>query len=139
MLQQNHCRHAAVVVPDHVRDFGGVHRIHHGFGFGGVAAEGLFAEHHFAGGGGCDRDLVVGVVRASDIDDVDVFAVDQFAPVGFDGFVTPVIGEGFGSFGISCTDGFQAESVREVEEDGGLPIGVGVGASHEAVTYQSDV
>ena len=49
VLEQHDGGHAAVVVPDHVGHVGGFHRIHHGFGFFGVAAQRLFAEHHFAG------------------------------------------------------------------------------------------
>ena len=95
MLEQHHGRHAAVVVPDHVGDFGGFHRLRHRGGFRRIAPERLFAQHHFAGLRGGDGDFRVRVVGAGDVDQVDVLAVHQLAPVGFDRLISPVFGEGF--------------------------------------------
>ena len=87
-----------------------------GFGFRGVAAQRLLAHHHLAGLGGGDGDLGVRVVRARDIDEVDLGRLDHFAPVGLGGFVPPFRGEALRAVGIARADGFQDRLVREVEE-----------------------
>ena len=74
LLQQDDCWYPAVVVPDHVRNVGGVHSLGHSSGLSSGAAERLFAEHHLACLGGGDSDLRVGVVGARDVNQVDVAA-----------------------------------------------------------------
>ena len=44
----------------------------------------LLAHDHLAGLCGGNGDFVMGVIGAGDIDDVDILALDQLAPVGFD-------------------------------------------------------
>ncbi len=56
---------------------------------------------------GGDGDLGVGVVGAGDVDQVDVLALDQLAPVGLDRFVAPVIGESLGRVGVARADRLQ--------------------------------
>ena len=100
--------------------------------------ERLFAQDHLAGLGGGDGDLGVDVVRRGDVDEVDVVALDELAPVGFDGFVAPLGGEGFDLAGIAGADGLEDRLIFEVEEVVDLAIGVGVRAAHEAVADESD-
>ena len=72
LLGQRDRRHAAVVVPDHVRHSGLLDGLDHLQPFGAVHRERLFAQDHFAGFGGGDGDFRVHVVGAGDIDQVDV-------------------------------------------------------------------
>ncbi len=95
LLQQHDRRHAAIVVPNHVGNAGGLNCVHHGFRFGAGASQRLLAQHHFAGLGGSNGNLRVGIVRAGDIDQVDIFSLHQGAPVCFDGLVAPVFSESF--------------------------------------------
>ena len=105
---------------------------------GAVHRERLFAQDHFAGFGGGDADFGVDIVRRSDVDHVDVIARDQFAPIGFDRFVAPFFGEGFGVFFVAGANGFENRLIFEVEEIFDLRESVGVRAAHEAVTDESD-
>ncbi len=84
LLGKGDGRHAAVIVPDHVWHLGLLDGVHHLRGFFGRTAQRLFAHHHLAGLCGGNGDFVMGVIGAGDIDDVDILALNQFAPIGFD-------------------------------------------------------
>ena len=77
LLQQHDGRNAPVVVPDHVGHVGLLYGIHHRLGLFRGSAERLFAEDHLAGFRCSNRNLGVSVVRAGDIDEVDIFARNQ--------------------------------------------------------------
>jgi hypothetical protein len=51
--------------------------------FGAGSGQRFFAEDHLAGLGGGDGDFGVDVVGGADVDQVDVVAFDELAPVGF--------------------------------------------------------
>gem|GEM_PF-6433889 len=78
------------------------------------------------------------IIWRGDVDEVDVIARDQFAPIGFDGFVAPFRGEGFGVSCVAGANGFENGLIIEVEEIVDLAKGVGVRPAHEAVTDKSD-
>ena len=82
LLDQGDGGHAAVVVADEVGDAGLLDGGDHRLAFGGGAGEGLFGDDGLAGFGGGDGDLGVEVVGDADVDEVDVGAGDQLAPVG---------------------------------------------------------
>ncbi len=89
LLGQGDGGHAAIVVPDHVRHAGLLDGLHHLEPFGAVHGQRLFAQDHLAGRRRGQGDFGVGVVRRADVDHVDVLALDELAPVGFDRFVAP--------------------------------------------------
>ena len=76
-LDQRDGRHAAVVVPDHVRHAGRLDGVDHALRFVAVASERLLAQHHLACARGGDRNLGMRVVRAGDVDEVDVGPLDE--------------------------------------------------------------
>jgi hypothetical protein len=98
----------------------------------------LLAEHHLAGLGGGDGDVVVRVVGRADVDRVDVVAFDQLLPVRLDRLVAPLVGEGLGLLRGAAAHGLEDRAVLQVEEVVGPLVAVGVGTAHEAVANQSD-
>ncbi len=131
-------RHAAVVEPDHVRHAGVLDGPDHLLGLGDVPRQRLLAEHHLAGAGGGDGDLLVGVVGRADVDQIDVGRLDHLAPVGLDAFVAPDLGEGLGLFGVAPADDLQRGAVLDGEEVVQAFVSVRVGPAHEAVADHSD-
>ena len=93
LLDHRDGRDAAVVVPDRVRHAGLLDRGGHRLRFLRGPPERLLAHHHLAGLRRRDGDVVMRVVRAGDVDDVDVLAADQLAPVRGVRLVAPVGGE----------------------------------------------
>ena len=83
LLGKGDGRHTPVIVPDHVWHLGLLDGFHHLAGFFGRAAQRLFAHDHFAGLCGGNGYFMMGVIGAGDIDDVDILALNQFAPIGF--------------------------------------------------------
>ena len=139
ILQHRHGRHAAVVVPDAVRHFGRFDGVDHRLGLCRVPAERLLAHHHLAGARGGDRDLRVRVVRARDVDELDVLARDERSPVGLDAFVPPIRGERLHAIRVARADCLQHRLVRHVEETRRLEKRVRVRPPHEPVADQPDV
>src|SRR5712692_9225645 len=139
LFGQGNGRDAAIVVPDHVRHLRALDGLDHFLAFGAVHRERLFAQDHFAGLGGGEGDWGVSVVWTGDVDEVDVVARDEFAPVGFDRIPTPLRGETFGLRGVPGTDRLEDRPVAQVEEVVDLAVGVRVRPAHEAVTNKSDV
>ena len=139
VLGQGDRRHATVIVPDHVGHTRLFHRGHHAGGFLGAAAERLLAHHHFAGFGGSDGDLGVGVVGRRDVDKVDVRPLDQPAPVGLVGLVAPLLREGRDLGGVARANRLQDGTKGKVEELADLAKGVRMRAAHEAVADDADV
>jgi hypothetical protein len=139
LLDERDGRDPPVVVPDRVRDprrFDGVdHRLRLGRG----PAERLLAHHHLAGPGSGDGYLVMRVVGAGDVDDVDVLAGDERAPVRLVRLVAPVRGERLHAFLVARGDRLEDRLVGKIEKSWSLKEGVGVGPAHEAVADQADV
>jgi len=103
-----------------------------------VEGEGFFAEDHFAIFDGGHGDVVVRIVWGADVDGVDVVAFYEFTPVGFGVSIAPFLGEFFNLvFGASADDLFDRD-VSGVEEVLELGVGVGMGATHEAVANDAD-
>ena len=109
-------RDAAVVVPDGVEHLGAFDGRDHLLAFGGVKGERLLAHDHLAGLGRRDGDLHVAVVGRADVDDVDILALDELAPIGLDGFVAPRVGEGAGVGLAAAADGLEDGLMFVLEE-----------------------
>jgi len=92
-LQEYHGGNTPVVVPDHVRNVSRLDRIDHGTSLFRCSSERLFAEDHFAGACGSNRNFSMGIVRTGDVDKVDIVTRNQFPPVGLYRLVTPVFGK----------------------------------------------
>ena len=135
LLCQRDCWDPAVVVVNRVRHFCFFNRVNHRLCFGDGSGQRLFAQHHFAGFGGGDRNVGVHVVGRANVNRVDVVASNQGFPVGFGGFVSPLVSEGGESFLVASTNGFEDGLVLEIWKEVADPLeGVGVGASHKAIT-----
>ena len=93
LLGQRDGRHAAVVVPDHVRHAGLLDRRRPSSPPRPRSASGFSHRTILPACGRGDGDLGVRVVGRGDVDQVDVLALDELAPVGLDRLVAPVLGE----------------------------------------------
>ena len=82
LARQHHRGDAAVVVAQHVRHAGLLHRLPHRLRLAHVVGERLLAQDRLARLRRRDRDLGVAVARRRDVDDVDVGPCDHLAPVG---------------------------------------------------------
>ena len=136
-LEQHDRRHAAVVIPDHVRDPGGIHRGDHRLRLRRVAAERFVAEHDLAGLRRGNGDFGVRIVRAGDVDDIDILSADKGAPVRFHRLISPVLREGMGALGVARADGLEYRPVGQVEKAGRLEECVGMSPPHESAAYQA--
>ena len=134
-----HRGHEAVVVPDAVRHARLLDRGHHLRRFLRVSPERLLAHHHLAGLCGRDGDRVMRVVRAGDVDQIDVRARHQIAPVGVIRLVAPVLRERLDAFFVSRGHRLEHGLPRQVEEDRRLPERIRVRPPHEAVPDEADV
>ena len=112
LLGHHHRRHAPVVVPDHVRDAGLSTASTISSRFLGVAASGFSHSTILPALRRRDGDLCVRVIRARDIDQVDILALDEFPPVGFHGLKAPVRGERLRSLRIPRANRFQTGRIR---------------------------
>src|SRR5262249_54346487 len=83
--------------------------------------------------------VVVRVVRARDVDDVDVLPGDQVAPVGGVRLVSPVLGEFLHALFVPRRDRLQHRLARQVEEPRRLQERIRMRASHEPVADQTDI
>src|SRR5262249_17034919 len=81
----------------------------------------------------------MGVVWTLDVNDIDVFPLNQFSPVRFDRCVTPLVGECLHTLEIASADSLKDRNVRHVEEATHLQKCVGMRAAHEAVSDETDV
>src|SRR5262245_37769794 len=139
VLEQHDRRRAAVVVPNHVRDFGGFDRFDHHLRLSRVASQRFLAHHNLAREGGGDGDLGMRVIRAGDVDKVNVFALDQLTPIRLDRLVTPVVREGLRAIGIARADSLQRRLNGKIKETSGLQKRVRMSASHETIADQTDI
>jgi hypothetical protein len=139
LLDHRHCGNAPVVVPDGVRHAGLLDGGHHLQRFLRVAAERLLAHHHLAGLRRGDRDLAVRIVRARDVDDVDVPPRDEIAPVRVIRLVAPVRRERLHALFFPRGDRFQRGFPRQIEKPWRLKERIRVRPPHEAVPYETDV
>src|SRR5436309_580536 len=116
LLGESDGRDAAIIVPDHVWHTSLFHGLDHLQSLGSVHGQRLLAKDHLAGFGRRNRDFLVHVIGASDIDQIYIFPSQQLAPVSLMRFVTPFAGEGLYLGFLATTDRFQNRLVFEVEE-----------------------
>ncbi len=139
LSQEDDGRNPAVVVPDRVRHASALDSTDHRFRLGDRSPERLLTQHHLAGARGGDRDLGVRVVRARDIDQVDVRAFDQLAPIGLNRAISPVGGERLEPLPVARRDRLQDGLERQIEVARRLQKRVRVRTAHEAVADEPDV
>jgi len=84
LLGECHGGGPAIIVPNHVWHSGLLDGLHHGLALLAIHRERLFAKNHLASFGGSDGNFRVSIVRAADVDYIDIFAVDELSPVGLD-------------------------------------------------------
>ena len=84
LLGQGHGGHAAVIVPDHVGHLGLLDGVHHLARIRRRSGPAAFRTSPSCRPWRRRWRFPVGVVGAGDIDEVDILALDQFAPIGFD-------------------------------------------------------
>ena len=128
--------HAPVVVPDHVGDAGRLGRVDHAPRLGKRATKRLLAGHHLAGLRGRDGDLFMRVVRTGNVDQVDVVARDQGAPVGLVALKSPLRREAPRLGLIARADRNELRRSLLGKEAPDLLIGVRVGTAHEARAHE---
>ena len=136
---QRHRRHAPVVEPDHTRPPRGLGRGHHRRPLLRVHRQRLLARHHLAGGQRRQGDIAMRAVRRADVDQVHVRPLHHAAPVGVGLLPPPARGERRQCLRRAGGRHLQHRLERQVEEAPDLPVGVGVGAPHEAVADDRDV
>ena len=139
MFGERHRRHAAIVVPHHVRDAGLLDRGDHLRPLRLIAAERLLTHDHFARLGGSDRDLGVRVIGRCNVNQVDVLPRDELSPVGFGGLVVPVFGEGLDLLLIPAADRFEHRLAFQIKELAHLSECIRVGAAHEAIPDDANI
>jgi hypothetical protein len=81
----------------------------------------------------------VAVAGRGDIDDVDVFAVDDLVPVGGGFFPAELIGGGLDRIRRSAAEHFHPRRVFGREEPADLTVRVAVRPSHEGIADQRDI
>ncbi len=138
LFGQHHRGTTAVIVPDHVRYPGLLDGFHHFLGLGRIHREGFLAQDHFAGLGGGEGQVGMQVVGDRNVDEVDVVAGDQLAPIGFDAGVAPAGGELLNFILVPRADRLADEFVGRIEEMTDFGVGIGMGAAHEAVADETD-
>ena len=139
LLREGDGGNAAVVIPDHVGHTGSFDGSDHGVTFAGIHGERFFTHHDLAGLGGGERDFGMHIVRGGDVDQINVIAFDELAPIGFSGLVAPGFGEGFGVGLIAAAGGFEHGVEFTGEEVADFTKCIGMGATHEATSDHTDV
>jgi hypothetical protein len=81
----------------------------------------------------------MGVVGAGDIDQIDFGRGNQFAPIRFKSFISPVRGEGFGAVRVARTDFFKDGPLGQIEELRRMQKRVRVRTAHKAASDYSDI
>ena len=84
VLRERNRRKKAIVVPNEIRQLRFFDRLHHRLSLLPVERERLLAEDHLAVLDARERDFHVRVVWRADVDGVDIFARDEFPPIGLD-------------------------------------------------------
>src|SRR5262249_45291978 len=79
------------------------------------------------------------IVRTGNIDQLDIFALDELSLIGLNRLVSPVFGEGLHTVRIAGAHRFQYWIECQVEEAGCRPEGVRMSAAHETVADQTDI
>ena len=82
-------RDSAVIVPNHVVNIGLFDGFNHPQPLLAVERQRFFAHDHLASLSSGDGDFSVAVIGGTDINNVDILAVNQLPPIGLDVVVTP--------------------------------------------------
>ena len=130
---QGECWHAAVVERGHRETRGALGRGDHRDAFGDRVGERFLAQHVLALLEGGDRDRGVAVAGGADVDDVDVVAGDEGAPVGFVALPAELVRRRANPALVAAADRGQFE-VGQVEEVRSRSPCLRVHGSHERVT-----
>ena len=135
---QRHCRNPAVVMADHVNDFGFLGRRQHGLRLLDAQCQRLFAQHMLAVLRGGNRNLRMAVVGRADIHDINERGFHQFAPVGAGPLPSQLSARRLQSGRGATADRLHLHMRFEREEVGSLPPGIGVGFAHETISHHTD-
>jgi hypothetical protein len=101
-------------------------------------SEGFLAQHMLAGLEGGDRNLSVGVTGGADVDQVDVVAFDQAAPVRLHRLPAQLVRGGPHAVGVPSGHSRELRLQRQVKEPGRGAPGVGVGGTHKGIAHHAD-
>ena len=130
-------RHATVVETNRIWHVVFCNRILHRASLGNRACKWLFAEHHLASLSSLDGNFDVRIAGRDDVNEVDVIAGDDLAPVGLIFCKAKLFGGGFylvlGAPTQYLQDRFDSDFRKEL---GQLAIGIGVRFPHELITNQ---
>ncbi len=132
LLGKRQRRHAPVVIPDHVGDAGALYRLDHAYRLGKVATERLFTRHQFAGLRCRHGDLGMRVIGTGDVDEINVVAFDQSAPVCLVETETPLGSKIARLVFVARAYGNQIDAGLVGKKTPYLMICVGVSPAHEA-------
>src|SRR5690606_28854326 len=99
----------------------------------------LLAEDHLAVAGRLDGDLRVAVARRADVDDVDVLAPDDLAPVRGGFLPAALLGRRLDVLRGAAAEDLHPGRMLRVEEPGDLTVRVAVRPSHEGIANQRNI
>ena len=137
LFGQCYRRHTTIIETNRIGNVVFCNRILHCAGLGNRARKWLFAEHHLASLSGFDCDFDVRITGRYDVNEVDVIAGDDLAPVGLIFCKAKLFGSGFdlvlGAPAQYLQDRFDSDFRKEL---GQLAIGIGVRFPHELITNQ---
>src|SRR5882724_2084751 len=139
LFGQSDGRGSTVIIPDHVGHTRFLYGLDHFQSLRSIHGQRFLAKNHFARFSSGEGDVLVHVVGAGDVDEVDVFASDELAPICFRGLITPFVSKSLDLDLITATNRLQYWFILQVEKVSDLAKRVGVGAAHETVTDQSDI
>ncbi len=124
LLGQRDRGRAAIIIPNHVRHARFLDGLDHLQALNPIQGQRLFAQYSFAGLCGRNRDLFVHIVGAGDVNERDIVARDELAPIRFVRFVAPFFGKGLDLGLVAGANRFENGPVFEVEEVVDLAEGV---------------
>jgi len=82
----------------------------------------------------------VRVIGGADIDGIDIRSFQQASPVGFYGFILPLVSELPQLFFAASADGFQDGTVTQLgEEVVDSLVAIGMRTAHEAIPNHADI
>ena len=137
-LHQRNGGEAPIVEADRIQHAGPPRRIQGTPAFGVGGGEGLLAEHRLARRGGRSGDLGMGAGRRADVDDVDVLALDDPAPVGR--HLLEAVGRGslLDQLAPAAADQSQTRPDRQIAHPRRLTVAIGMGLAHHAIADDAD-
>ena len=137
-LHQRNGGEASIVEADRIRHAGPARSLQGTPAFGVGGGQGLLAEHGLARRGGGSSDLGMGAGRRADVDDVDVLAFNDPAPVGR--HLLEAIGRGslLDQLAPAAADQSQAGADRQITQSRRLTVAIGMGLAHHAIADDAD-